>query len=80
MTGAEACQLQDTLLPFPIVKDTFIGLIDFANETEDDLDFLLSEAEVVFRCFMDDDLLDQSISVLLRSIRANGSALSACGF
>ena len=52
--------------PFPIVKDTFISLIDFANETEDDFDFLLSEAEVVFRCFMDNDFLDQSIQDLSR--------------
>ena len=42
------------------------ALIDFTNETEDDLNFLLSEAEVVFRCFMDNDFLDQSIQNLSR--------------
>ena len=44
--------------PFHFVKDTFFNLVDFANKTEDDFNFLLPEAEVVFRCFVDDDLLD----------------------
>ena len=51
----------DSHPPFPLVKDTFFNLVDLANETEDDFDFLLPEAEVVFRCFMDDDFLDQSV-------------------
>ena len=48
----------------PLVKDTFFISIDLANKTEDDFNFLLPEAEVVFRCFMDDDLLDQSVQKL----------------
>ena len=48
------------------MKDTCVHLIDFANETEDDLDFLLSEADVVFRCFMDTVFLDQSSQNLSR--------------
>ncbi len=54
----------DSPSPFPLVKDPFYISIDLANETEDDFDFLLPEAEVVFRCFMDDDLLDQSVQKL----------------
>ena len=45
---------------FISLRILFYNLVDLANETEDDFDFLLSEAEVVFRCFMDHDLLDQS--------------------
>ena len=44
---------------FISLRILFYNLVDLANETEDDFDFLLSEAEVVFRCFMDQDFLDQ---------------------
>ncbi len=50
---------------FHSVKDTFYYLVDLANETEDDFDFLLSEAEVVFRCFMDNGFLNQNNTTAL---------------
>jgi hypothetical protein len=66
---AQIEQEEGTTIPsIPLVKDTFFISIDLANKTEDDFDFLLSEGEVVFRCFMDKDLLNQSRSLWNRAL------------